>query len=379
MVVERIPFVDLQAQNAPLREALDRAVAGVLSSNRFILGPEVARFEADMAAWQGVPAAIGVSSGTDALICLLLAAGVRPGDEVVTTPYSFIATVEAILRIGAVPVFADINPETLNLDPARAAERLGPRTRAVLVVHLFGRAARLDPLAAACAGAGVALLEDAAQAVGATVHLNGHRHPIGTVGAGAALSFFPSKNLGGFGDGGMVLTADRAIAAAVRSLRNHGSDRKHHHQTIGGNFRLDEIQAALLSVKLPHLAAWTEGRRRVADRYRRLLQDLPVRLPPPDDGCVWNQFVIRVRDGHRDALAAHLAGREIETATYYPAPLHLQPAMAFMGHRPGDFPDAEQAARDSLALPMYPHLTEDQAQRVVEGVAGFFSSAGASP
>jgi len=359
--VERIPLLDLARHHAPLGPALAGAAARVLASNRFIQGPEVAAFEGEVAAALGFPAAIGVSSGTDALTCLLLAAGVGPGDEVVTTPYSFFATAEAIVRVGGRPVFADVDRDTLNLDPALAAPRLGPRTKAALVVHLFGRPAALDPLAAACARSGAAFIEDAAQAIGAAPG----------VGTGAALSFFPAKNLGGFGDGGMVLTRDAAVAQQLRRLRNHGADIKHHHLEPGGNFRLDELQAALLRVKLPFLTAWTEARRRVATTYRQLLAPLSLGLPPPDERCVWNQFVIRVPDGRRDALAAHLAARGIETAVHYPVPLHLQPALAFLGHRPGDFPNAERAARDSLALPMFPELSDGQLAQVAGALADF--------
>lgn len=361
--VERVPLIDLEAQHAPLREALQAAAVRVLASNRFVLGPEVAAFEQEAAAALGVPHAIGVSSGTDALVCLLMAAGVNPGDEVVTTPYSFFATAEAIVRLGARPVFADVDARTLNLDPARAAEQIGLRTRAVLVVHLFGQPAPLEPLEEVCAAQGVALLEDAAQAIGVTTS---------AAGLGAALSFFPAKNLGGFGDGGMVLTTNAEAAGRIRRLRNHGADRKHHHLESGGNFRLDELQAALLRVKLPHLSGWTAARRRLAGAYRRLLAQVPVVLPPDDPNGVWNQFVIRVPDGRRDALAAALAAQGVETAVHYPIPLHLQPALAFLGHRPGAFPNAERAARDSLALPIFPELTERQLTRVAGAIADFF-------
>jgi dTDP-4-amino-4,6-dideoxygalactose transaminase len=368
--VERIPLVDLAAQHAPLLPALEAAAARVLASNRFVLGAELAAFEREAAAALGVTAAVGVSSGTDALICLLLAAGVAPGDEVLTTPYSFFATAEAIARVGARPVFADVDPRTLNLDPTSALERIGRQTRAVLVVHLFGRAARLDSLAAVCAAKGIALVEDAAQSIGATVD----SRPVGTFGIGAALSFFPAKNLGGFGDGGMVLTGDAAIADRVRRLRNHGADRKHHHLEAGGNFRLDELQAALLRVKLPSLSAWTAARRRVAAAYRQRLDRSPVSLPPPDDGCVWNQFVVRVPGTHRDALAAWLAETGVETAVHYPLPLHLQPALAYLGYQRGDFPDAERAAADSLALPIFPEMTDAQIDAVAGAIGAYFTS-----
>lgn len=362
-------MVDLQSQHAPLRPALEAAAARVIASGRYVQGGEVAAFEREMAIACRVPHAVGVSSGTDALICLLLAAGVQPGDEVLTTAFSFFATAEAIVRVGARPVFTDVDPATLNLDGVAGAARLGPRTRAVLVVHLFGRPARLEALVPACAAAGIPIVEDAAQAVGGRLP---DGRPVGGLGIGAGLSFFPAKNLGGFGDGGMVLTADAALAARVRRLRNHGADRKHHHLETSGNFRLDELQAALLRVKLPHLAGWTKARCLVAAAYRQRLAGLPLALPPDDQGCVWHQFVIRVPASRRDQLAQHLAEREIETAVHYPTPLHLQPALAWLGHRPGDFPNAERAAQDSLALPIFPELTNGQLARVTDAVADFF-------
>ncbi|HVV50271.1 MAG TPA: DegT/DnrJ/EryC1/StrS family aminotransferase [Polyangia bacterium] len=361
--MDRIAMLDLEAQHAPLGEALRAAAARVLGSGRFILGPEVAAFERELAAAAGVAEAVGVSSGTDALVALLMAEGVGPGDEVVTTPYSFIATAEAIVRVGARPVFADVDPETANLDPAAAAARVGGRTRALLAVHLFGRPAPLAPLADLCARAGLRLYEDAAQAIGAA--------GVGR-GRAAALSFFPSKNLGGFGDGGAVLTDDAALAAAVRQVRSHGAADKARHERLGGNFRLDELQAALLRVKLPHLGGWTADRRRLAARYRDRLGAAPVGLPPAEAGAVWNQFVVRVPADRRAALRRHLDARGIDTAVYYPLPLHLQPALAFLGHRPGDFPNAERAAAESLALPIHPGLTDAALDRVAAAVADFF-------
>ena len=365
----RIPLVDLQAQHVPLLPALEAAAARVIASGRYVQGEEVAAFEREMALACGVPHAVGVSSGTDALICLLLAAGVKAGHEVLTTTYSFFATAEAIVRVGARPVFADVDPTTFNVDPTDGVARLGPRTGAVLVVHLFGRPARLGGLVPACAAAGIPIIEDAAQAVGARLP---DGRPVGAIGIGAGLSFFPAKNLGGFGDGGMVLTADAAVADRVRRLRNHGADRKHHHPEAGGNFRLDELQAALLRVKLPYLAGWTASRRRVAAAYRAQLAHLPLGLPTDDPGCVWHQFVIRVPAGRRDALARHLAERGIETAIHYPIPIHLQPSLAWLGHRAGDFPEAERAAAESLALPIFPELTDEQVAQVASALADFF-------
>jgi dTDP-4-amino-4,6-dideoxygalactose transaminase len=367
-----VPALDLGALHEPLAAELEAAARRVLASGSFILGAEVAAFEREAAAAFGAAHAVGVSSGTDALLVILTAAGVGPGDEVVTTPFSFFATAGAIARVGARPVFADVDVETLNLDGEAACARLGPRTRAVLVVHLFGRVAFDARLTAACADAGVALLEDAAQAAGAYAVTGGARRPVGSLGRAAALSFFPSKNLGACGDAGLVLTGDAALAERARSLRSHGARGKHHHVEIGGNFRLDEIQAAFLRAKLPHLPRWNERRRAIAARYRAALDGLPLALPPADPGCVWHQFVVRV-PGRRDQLAAHLGARGVATAIYYPRPLHLQPALAWLGHRPGDFPRAEQAAREVLALPMHAQLTDEAVDRVSDAVRGFFA------
>jgi len=362
-------MLDLERQHAPIAEALRGAAARVIASGRFILGAEVAAFEREVASRLGVGDAVGVSSGSDALVAMLLAAGVGVGDEVVTTPYSFFATAEAILRVGARPVFADVEPDTLNLDPELAAEKLGPRTRAVLVVHLFGRVARTDGLQAACARQGVALLEDAAQAIGARDGGQPGGRAAGAIGRGAALSFFPSKNLGGLGDGGMVLTNDGAFAAAIRRIRNHGAEEKLRHEVVGGNFRLDELQAALLRVKLPHLEAWTDARRRLAAAYQARLGGLPIGLPPADEGCVWNQYVIRIPAERRESLIRSLAERRIASAIFYATPLHLQPALRGFRHRAGDFPVAERAAQESLALPIFPGLGLTEVDRIVETVA----------
>ncbi len=363
--VEDVPFTDLVALHAPVAAALDAAARRVLASGRFILGQEVAAFERELAAALGVARAVGVSSGTDALLTLLLAHDVGPGDEVVTTTLSFFATAGAIMRVGARPIFADVDPATLNLDEARAIEALSPRTKAVVVVHLFGRVAGTGALSAACASRGIPLLEDAAQAIGAT-------RAGASRGRAAARSFFPSRNRGGFGDGGAVVTDDAALADRVALLRAHGAAARMRHVAVGGNFRLDELQAALLRVKLPHLPRWTERRRAHARRYRAVLAGLPLRLPPEDAGCVWNQFVVRVVDGRRDALASALAARGIATAIYYPTPLHLQPALAALGHRAGDFPEAEAAAGDVLALPVAAELDDAAIERVGAAVRAYF-------
>jgi len=367
MTAAPISMVNLAAQHASLQAELEAAALRVLRSGRYILGPEVVAFEHEISQLARVAHAVGVSSGSDALVAILAGCGIRAGDEVITTPLSFFATAEAIVRVGATPVFADIDPKTLNIDLIAARERIGPRTRAVLVVHLFGR--MVDP--APLAGTGVPVVEDAAQAIGAS--LPDGRGP-GALGSGAALSFFPAKNLGAMGDAGMVLTDDAGLAERVRAIRVHGAPSPHVHQTIGGNFRLDELQAALLRVKLPSLSAWTARRREIAAVSRQAWADTPLGLPPAAPGCVWNQFVVRVPDGRRDALAARLASRGIETAVYYPTPLHLQPALAGLGGQRGQLPHAEAACAEVLALPAHAQLTPDEVGRVCDEVRAFFRS-----
>ncbi len=371
IVSARVATQDLQAHLAPLRGELEEAARRVIASGRFILGPEHEAFEKEAAAACGMREAIALSSGTDALLVLLMALRIGPGDEVVTTPFTFFATAGAIARLGARPVFADIEPDTLNLDPDRAAAAIGPRTRAVMTVHLFGRLARTDGLAGACQRAGIPLLEDAAQSIGARVGRDGPR--VGKLGLGTTLSFFPAKNLGCLGDGGMVVTDDAAVAQTIRKLRVHGGERRYYHEMVGGNFRLDEIQTAFLRVLLPHLPAWTDRRRAVAARYHRDLADLGdgIALPPEDAGCVWNQFVIRVLDGQRDALASHLRDRGIGTAVYYPMPLHLQRCFADLGYQAGAFPVAEQACEQALALPIYPEIPEAHLDAVCTEIRAF--------
>jgi dTDP-4-amino-4,6-dideoxygalactose transaminase len=364
-----IPFQNLLAQHRALEPRLGEALLRVLRSASYILGNEGAAFEREAAAALGVPQAVAVSSGTDALLTLLMALGVGPGDEVVTSPFSFFASAGSIARLGAVPVFADIDPLTLNLDDALAAERIGPRTRAVLTVHLFGRVAQTTALQRTCAAAGIPLVSDAAQAIGAS----SDGRPVGTIGRAATLSFFPSKNLGALGDGGMVLTEDRALAEQLRLLRTQGASPKYHHPVVGGNFRLDELQAAALRVKLPHLASWTARRRELAAGYQASLAGTPVGLPPSDPGCVWNHFVIRVGQGRRDALARHLAAAGIASAVYYPEPLHLQPCFASLGYRAGQLPVAERACGEVLALPIYPELEDRALDRVCSAVKAFFA------
>ncbi len=367
--VSSVPLLDLQGQYQPLREDILRAIERVCDSQRFIMGPEVEGLERELATILRVAEAIGVSSGTDALLAAMMALGIGPGDEVVTTTYSFFATAGCIARLGARPVLVDIDPVTYNLDPAATAAAIGPKTRAILPVHLYGCSAAMDELLADANRAGVPVIEDAAQAIGALYK----GRPVGGLGTLGCFSFFPSKNLGAFGDGGLVTTNDAAVAQRVRLVRNHGAERGYYHSFVGANFRLDALQAAVLRVKLPHLAGWTEGRRRNADRYRELLGPLEerglVRLPVEPAGChhIYNQFVVRLEG--RDAVRAALEGRRIGTQVYYPVPFHLQECFAYLGYRRGQFPNAEAAAGETLALPIFGELTDDQLRYVAEALA----------
>jgi len=367
----KVPLLDLQAQYAPLREEILRTVTRVCDSQRFIMGPEIDALESELRQLLGVPHALAVSSGTDALLLALMALDVKAGDEVVTTPFSFFATAGAIVRVGARPVLVDIDPVTFNIDPERLAAAITPRTKALLPVHLFGLSADLDRIMDVARRAGVPVIEDAAQAIGATYK----SRPVGGVGAFGCFSFFPSKNLGAFGDAGLLTTNDEALAVRARLLRNHGMHPKYYHHMVGGNFRMDALQAAVLRVKAPHLAQWTRGRRANAARYRELfaaagLGDV-VRLPTEPAECfhIYNQFVIRTPG--RDALKAHLDAQGVGNEIYYPLPFHLQPCFANLGYRRGDFPHAERAADESLAIPIYSELTAAQQQTVVGLVAEF--------
>jgi dTDP-4-amino-4,6-dideoxygalactose transaminase len=349
-----IPLVDVKAQYAPLIPALQERFAAVLESGRFIFGPEVEAFEAEAAAALGVPHAIGVANGTDALVLALEAMGVGRGDEVICPSFTFYATAEAIARVGATPVFADIDPLTLNLDPADVASRLTARTKAIVPVHLFGRPAPLAELAAL----GVPLLEDAAQAFGA--------EGTATTGVCSTFSFFPTKNLFALGDGGLVACTDDAVADTVRMLRFHGSRDKQTFELVGANSRLDAIQAAALRVFLPRLAGWNEARREAAARYAELGLGEAVEPPVDDPGHVYHMYVVRTQE--RERITAALRDAEIACAAYYVTPLHLQPAMAYLGYGPGSLPETERAAAENLALPMWGGIDADRQARVVSAV-----------
>jgi dTDP-4-amino-4,6-dideoxygalactose transaminase len=364
-----VPLLDLEAQYRPLRDDILAAITRVCDSQRFIMGPEIEALEAELAAYLDVPHAVAVSSGTDALLTALMALGIGAGDEVVTSTFSFFATAGCVARVGATPVLVDIDPVTCNLDPAAVRAALTSRTRAIIPVHLYGLCADMDPIMDIAREAGIAVIEDAAQAIGATYR----SRQAGTIGTIGCFSFFPSKNLGAFGDGGLVTTRDPALAHEIRLLRNHGAEPKYFHKRIGGNFRLDALQAAVLRVKLPHLAQWTAMRQANAGKYDALFRSAGlsdrITLPsaPADCRHIFNQYVVRVPD--RDGVRAFLAGRGIGTEIYYPVPFHLQECFAGLGHRSGDFPRAEAAAATTLALPIYAELTSHQQAAVVGAMA----------
>ncbi len=371
-----VPALDLKAQYRTIRDEIEPVVRQVLESQYFILGPEVAGFEAEAAEYCEAPHAVGCSSGSDALLLPLMALGLKPGDEVVTTPYSFFATAGAIWRTGARPVFVDIQPDTYNIDPALIEAAITPNTRAIIPVHLYGQAADMDPINEIARQHKLFVLEDAAQAIGAGYH--GKR--AGTLGHAAAFSFYPSKNLGGFGDAGMVTTDDPTLAKQLGRLRVHGMEPKYHHHEVGYNARIDALQAAILRVKLRHLDDWTAGRRSVADRYARLfesegLTDI-VALPSEKPGHfhVYNQYVVRVPADARDPLRAHLSANRVGSEIYYPIPLHLQTCFASLGHKPGDFPLSEAAAAETIALPIYPELSDEALRHVVGTISAFFDA-----
>ncbi|HEX7085070.1 MAG TPA: DegT/DnrJ/EryC1/StrS family aminotransferase [Vicinamibacterales bacterium] len=371
-----IPLLDLTEQWAELRAETLAAIERICDTQRFVLGPEVEALERELAALIGVKHAVGVSSGTDALLLALMALGVGPGDEVVTTTYSFFATAGSIVRAGARPVLVDIDPVSYNLRPDAVRSAITPRTKAIMPVHLYGQCAEMDPVLAAAREAGVPVIEDAAQAIGSRYR----GRAAGSFGLAGCFSFFPSKNLGAFGDAGLVTTDDDAFAERLRLLRTHGAERQYYHRMIGGNFRIDALQAAVLRVKLPRLARWTEARRRNAAHYAELIRaaglDDRVTVPVEGEGQhhVFNQFVVRVPA--RDRVREILTGRGIGTAVYYPVPFHLQECFAPLGHAAGDFPEAERAARETLALPIYPELTVAQRERVVGELARALREAG---
>ena len=365
-----VPLVDLRAQYDSIRADVLAAITRVCDSQQFVLGPEVELLEQELAAYLSAKHAVGVSSGTDALLAIMMGLGIGPGDEVITTTYSFFSAAGSIVRLGATPVFVDIDPATFNIDPDAAKDAMTSRTKAIMPVHLFGLSADIDPLLIVASRTGVPVIEDACQAIGA-------RHKeryVGALGVAGGLSFFPSKSLGAYGDAGLIATNNDALAEHLRSLRVHGAQPKYVHKRVGGNFRLDAIQAAVLRAKLPHLSQWCRARREAADRYRHLfagagLEEFGVELPvePQDRWHTYHQYVVQTP--RRDQVQTHLESRGIGTAIYYPVPLHRQECFASLGYSEGALPKSETAARTALALPMYPELTEDQQAHVVETIA----------
>jgi dTDP-4-amino-4,6-dideoxygalactose transaminase len=374
----RVPMLDLKAQYETIAAEIDEAIRGVLVSQHFIQGPEVQRLESEIASYCECAFAIGCASGSDALLLALMAYGIGPGDEVVTTPFTFFATAGAIVRLGARPVFVDIEESSFNFDAARFESVVTERTRAVVPVHLFGQCADMSRVNDVAAGRGIAVIEDAAQAIGA--EYRGAR--AGSLGSVSAFSFYPSKNLGGAGDGGMITTDDPELADRLRVLRSHGARKKYYHELVGINSRLDAFQAAILRVKLRYLDEWARARRLNAQRYTNYFResglgnDTYLRLPSENAESlhVYNQFVIRV--DRRNELKSFLAEHGVGTEIYYPLPLHLQICFVELGYKEGDFPESERASQEVLALPIYPELTESHQQYVVDMIAAFFKGRG---
>lgn len=373
-----VPLLDLKAQYRAIAAEIDATIKRVVESQMFILGPEVAAMEKAIADYCCAKYCVGVSSGTDALLMALMALDVGPGDEVITTTYSFFATAGSIARLGAKPVFVDIDPATFNIDPGQIQERITARTKAIMPVHLYGQCADMDPINAIAERYGLAVIEDAAQAIGA--EYRGKR--AGAMSSMGCFSFFPSKNLGAFGDAGAVTTNDAALDEKLRYLRMHGMNPKYYHKMIGGNFRIDALQAAILSVKLKHLDQWTAARQANAKYYTTALAGVGASGPDLQTPAVvqnrhiFNQYVVRSTD--RDGLLNQLKSNGIGAEIYYPVPLHLQECFGYLGYREGDFPRSEAAANSTLALPIYPELTQDQKQAVVQAIASFTHSKSAA-
>jgi len=379
----QVPLLDLRAQYATIKSEVDAAITEVMESQHFILGPKVEQCEKAIARYSGCSNAVGVSSGSDALLACLMAENIGAGDEVITTPYTFFATVGAIARLGAIPVFVDIDPVTYNLDASQISSKVTSRTRAIIPVHLYGQMADMDTVMGEAEKYGLVVIEDAAQAIGA--ESRGRRG--GSIGHYGCFSFFPSKNLGAAGDGGMVVTNDAQSAEKLKCLRAHGSKPKYHHKLVGGNFRLDALQAAIVSAKLPRLDQWTAARQQNAKKYDELFFE--AGLAAASDGSpqvglpsvvtnrhIFNQYVIRV--SCRDQMQAALQQRGIGTEVYYPIPMHLQECFAYLGHGVGAFPESERAAKETLALPIYPELSELQLRYVVESIRDFVAASPAT-
>ncbi|MFO0074235.1 MAG: DegT/DnrJ/EryC1/StrS family aminotransferase [Gemmatimonas sp.] len=366
-----VPLLDLKAQHATIRDEVVAALMEVVDQQAFILGDPVAQLECSVAGLSQVKYAVGCANGTDAILLALRALGVGHGDEVVTTPFTFFATGGAIHNVGARPVFVDIDPRSFNIAPDAITPAITPRTRAVIAVDLFGQMAPIEQVSEAAQGRPV--IEDAAQSIGASRRIGGRTVMAGEAAAIGTYSFFPSKNLGGYGDGGMMVTQDEALFEALMKLRTHGSRRTYYHEIVGYNSRLDALQAAVLRAKLPHLGAWSEARRRHAASYDAAFADVPELVTPwidPANTSIYNQYTVRVP--RREAVQAHLKERGIGSNVYYPLPLHLQPCFAYLGYREGQCPEAEKASREVLSLPVYPELTTTQLDEVIAAVRAYF-------
>lgn len=363
----KVPYFDLAARLRPLRPQLDAAIARTLDNCSFCLGPDVAKFEKDFAAWCGAKHGVGFNSGTSALHVAMQILGVEPGAEVVTTPFTFIATSWAIVYLGGKPVFVDIDDATMNLDPRKIADAFTSRTKAVMPVHLYGHPFDVDPILAECQRQNVPLVEDAAQAHGARYR----GKTVGTFGVMSGYSFYPGKNIGACGEGGALVTNDDTFAQRARSIREHGSSVRYYHDEIGYNYRMEGLQGAVLGVQLPHLSRWNARRREIAHRYHELLKNTPLRLPLEASWAESVYHLYVVRHASRDKLKTHLEAHGVGSALHYPHPLHLQKCFAHLGYRPGDFPNAEKAARECLSLPIYPELTDAQIEAVAAAINAF--------
>ncbi len=370
--IEGVPLLDLKAQYATIRDDIQKVVDDVFESQYFILGPQVKALEEEIAAYCGAKHAIGVSSGTDALLLALMALDIAPGDEIITTPFTFFATAGVIHRLSAVPVFVDIDAETFNIDPSKIEAAITPKTKAILPVHLYGQCAEMDEIMAIAKKHGLKVVEDAAQAIGS--EYKGRR--AGSMGDIGCFSFFPSKNLGAAGDGGIITTDDDELAKKLVMMRVHGGERAYYHNVVGGNFRIDALQAAVLRVKLKELDKWTAGRQKNAADYDRrlteagLVPDKAVLPPVKQSRHIFNQYVPRVKD--RDGLLEYLRSKNIGCAIYYPICLHLQECFAYLGGKPGDLPISEKAAEDVISIPIYPELTDEQRAYVIDAIAEFY-------
>jgi dTDP-4-amino-4,6-dideoxygalactose transaminase len=368
-----VPLLDLVAQYRAIKDEVLPAIQAVIESQQFVMGPAVSQLEAAVAQLAGATHGIACASGTDAVLLPLKALDLEPGDEVITTPFTFFATAGTIHNAGGTPVFVDIEPGTFNIDPAAVEAAITPRTRAIMPVHLYGQMAAMERLRAIARAHDLPIIEDAAQAIGARRSIDGHWRMAGELGWATGFSFFPSKNLGAWGDGGMMVTSDAALAERLSKLRLHGGAKQYHHDEVGTNSRLDSLQAAVLLAKLPHLAAWSAKRREHAAYYTRGLAGLPAVRPPavdPANEHIFHQYTLRVE--RRDELQAHLKRQGIGSAIYYPVPLHLQPCFSHLGYRPGRLPESERASAEVLSLPVYPELTRGQLDCVIDTIAGFY-------